>query len=143
MKIDRDFLGRGWSFPPEFNKAQREVEMTTDVEDINNSLIILLSTRLGERVMRSDYGSDLEELLFKPLTLTLVTQIKGIVERAILYHEPRINILSIDIDSANDNDNDNDDHNGNDNDNVNSAVFDSIAIKPKQLELTTASNTIT
>ncbi|WP_299763451.1 GPW/gp25 family protein [uncultured Dokdonia sp.] len=101
MKIDRDFLGRGWSFPPEFNKAQKEVTMTTDVEDINNSLIILLSTRLGERVMLSDYGCDLEELLFKPLTLTLITQIKGIVERAILYHEPRVDILNIDIEGSN------------------------------------------
>jgi phage baseplate assembly protein W len=101
MKIDRDFLGRGWSFPPEFNKTQKEVAMTTDVEDVNNSLIILLSTRLGERVMLSDYGCNLEELLFKPLTLTLTTEIKGIIERAILFHEPRVNILSIDIDSTN------------------------------------------
>jgi len=101
MKIDRDFLGRGWSFPPEFNKAQKEVAMTTDVEDINNSLIILLSTRLGERVMLSGYGCNLEELLFKPLTLTLVTEIKGIIERAIQFHEPRVDILSIDLDGTN------------------------------------------
>jgi len=69
------------------------------VEDINNSLIILLSTRPGERVMFPDYGCDLQEMLFKPLNLTLITQMKGIIERAILYHEPRINILSIDIDT--------------------------------------------
>ncbi len=73
--------------------------MTTDVEDINNSLKILLSTRPGERVMFPNYGCDLQEMLFKPLDLTLITQMKGIVERAILYHEPRINILSIEIDT--------------------------------------------
>lgn len=71
--------------------------MTSDVEDINNSLMILLSTRPGERVMFPNYGCDLQEMLFKPLDLTLITQMKGIVERAILYHEPRINILSIEI----------------------------------------------
>ena len=111
MEINKDFLGRGWSFPPEFNKTKEsegtnalmqtknEVEMTTDSDDINNSLIILLSTRLGERVMFPEYGCDLQEMLFKPLSLTLVTQMKGVIERAILYHEPRINILNIEIDN--------------------------------------------
>jgi hypothetical protein len=51
MKINTDFLGIGWSFPPEFNQTEGKLAMTTDVEDINNSLIILLSTRPGERVM--------------------------------------------------------------------------------------------
>jgi phage baseplate assembly protein W len=99
MKINTDFLGIGWSFPPEFNQTEGKLAMTTDVEDINNSLMILLSTRPGERVMFPNYGCDLQEMLFKPLDLTLITQMKGIVERAILYHEPRINILSIDIDT--------------------------------------------
>lgn len=97
MKINTDFLGTGWSFPPEFNETEGKLTMTSDVEDINNSLMILLSTRPGERVMFPNYGCDLQEMLFKPLDLTLITQMKGIVERAILYHEPRINILSIEI----------------------------------------------
>lgn len=97
MKIDTDFLGTGWSFPPEFSKTEGAVIMTSDEEDINNSLIILLSTRPGERIMFPNYGCDLHEMLFKPLDLTVITQMKGIIERAILYHEPRINILSIDI----------------------------------------------
>jgi len=100
MKINTDFLGIGWSFPPEFDKTEGGVTMTTDVEDINNSLIILLSTRPGERVMFPNYGCDLQEMLFKPLELTLITQMKGIIERAILYHEPRINIISIEIDTT-------------------------------------------
>ncbi|MFL9833760.1 GPW/gp25 family protein [Chryseobacterium terrae] len=99
MKINTDFLGIGWSFPPEFNQTEGKLAMTTDVEDINNSLKILLSTRPGERIMFPDYGCDLQEMLFNSLDITLITQMKGIVERAILYHEPRINILSIDIDT--------------------------------------------
>ncbi|WP_255815952.1 hypothetical protein [Chryseobacterium sp. MA9] len=47
MKINTDFLGTGWSFPPEFNETEGKLAMTTDVEDINNSLKILLSTRPG------------------------------------------------------------------------------------------------
>lgn len=100
MKINTDFLGIGWGFPPEFNKTEGTVGMTTDEEDINNSLIILLSTRPGERVMFPDYGCDLQEMLFKPLDLTLITRMKGIIERAILYNESRINLESIDIDTT-------------------------------------------
>ncbi|MEW7277043.1 GPW/gp25 family protein [Aquimarina sp. 2201CG1-2-11] len=100
MKIDKDFLGRGWSFPPEFNIAQKEVVMTTGNDDIKNSLIILLSTRLRERVMIPKYGCNLEELLFKPLDLTLETEIKDIITKAILYHEPRIDILEINLDNT-------------------------------------------
>lgn len=99
MKINTDFLGTGWSFPPEFNETEGKLAMTSDVEDINNSLMILLSTRPGERVMFPNYGCDLQEMLFKPLDITLITQMKGIIERAILYNEPRINILNIGIDA--------------------------------------------
>lgn len=101
MEIDNDFLGRGWSFPPEFKLGHKEVMMTTGNEDIQNSIIILLSTKLKERVMLPKYGCNLEDLLFKPLDLTLETEIKDIITRAILYHESRIDVLSIDLEASN------------------------------------------
>ena len=101
MENSNQFIGKGWSFPPHFDKNKKEVVMTTAVEDINNSLHILLSTRLGERIMLPDYGCNLEEMLFQPLDTTLKTYIKDLIETAILYHEPRIDVLKIDIDPSN------------------------------------------
>jgi phage baseplate assembly protein W len=98
MDENQSFLGRGWSFPPEFNKESRSVKMLEDEVDIKSSLHILLSTRLGERVMLSGYGCNLEELLFSPLTLTLKTYVTDLIKTAILYHEPRIDVKKIDID---------------------------------------------
>jgi phage baseplate assembly protein W len=98
MDENQSFLGRGWSFPPEFNKESRAVKMLEDEVDIKSSLHILLSTRLGERVMLSGYGCNLEELLFSPLTLTLKTYVTDLIKTAILYHEPRIDVKKIDID---------------------------------------------
>ncbi len=95
-----DFLGKGWSFPPHFDKKTGGVIMTTDVEDINKSLHILLSTRLGERIMLPEYGCNLEELLFQPLDITLKTYIKDLIKTAILYHEPRIDAKKISLDSS-------------------------------------------
>ena len=98
MDENQSFLGRGWSFPPEFSKESRSVKMLEDEVDIKSSLQILLSTRLGERVMVPGYGCNLEELLFSPLNLTLKTYVVDLIKTAILYHEPRIDVKKIDID---------------------------------------------
>ena len=98
MDTSKSFLGRGWGFPPEFNRATKAVNMLEDEADIKSSLEILLSTRLGERVMVPDYGCNLDELLFKPLTLTLKTFVIDLIKTAILYYEPRIDLNKIAID---------------------------------------------
>ncbi|WP_347841215.1 GPW/gp25 family protein [uncultured Draconibacterium sp.] len=100
MKLNHSFLGRGWAFPPEFSKQAGGVKMLEDEADIESSLEILLSTRLGERIMLPEYGCNLDELLFKPLNLTLKTYITDLIKTAILYHEPRIDVNKITIDKA-------------------------------------------
>ncbi len=71
--------------------------MLSDEEDIRSSLEILLVTRPGERVMLPDYGCNLEELLFEPLTTTMKTYMKDLIQTAILYHEPRIDVNRVDL----------------------------------------------
>ena len=97
MADQSSFLGTGWSFPPTFQNATRRVKMSAEEEDIRESLIILLSTRPGERVMNPLYGCNLDDLLFSPLTLTLKSFVSDLIETAILYFEPRINLESIEI----------------------------------------------
>ncbi|WP_346860958.1 GPW/gp25 family protein [uncultured Draconibacterium sp.] len=97
MDTYNSFLGTGWSFPPEFKKETKTVVMLQDEEDIKSSLEILLSTRLGERIMVPDFGCNLDELLFKPLNLTLKTYVIDLMKTAILYHEPRIDVNKINI----------------------------------------------
>ena len=98
------FLGRGWGFPPEFSKSTKSVLLTEEEEDIEKSLEILLSTRLGERIMVPEYGCNLDELLFKPLNLTLKTFVADLIKTAILYHESRIDVEKISIDQSTEND---------------------------------------
>ena len=90
MANDRSFLGTGWSFPPTFRRSTRSVEMLSDEYDIQSSLEILLSTRVGERVMQPKYGCNMEKLLFEPLDTTLQAYMKDLIRTAILYFEPRI-----------------------------------------------------
>lgn len=92
---ERDFLGRGWGFPPTFNKTIKGVEMTEAEQDIKNSLEILLATKLGERIMQPKFGCALDELSFESLTTTLKTFTKDLIETAILYYEPRIDVDNV------------------------------------------------
>jgi phage baseplate assembly protein W len=97
MENKKAFLGIGWGFPPEFSEDLNEVVMISEEEDIKSSLEILLNTRLGERVMLPNYGCNLQDLLFEKLDRTLITYTKELIETAILYHEPRIDVIKIDI----------------------------------------------
>ncbi|RFM32309.1 GPW/gp25 family protein [Chitinophaga silvisoli] len=95
--IVNSFLGRGWSFPPTFNLQTGAVELVSDYEDIHESLNILLSTSLGERVMQPKYGCNLNDYLFEPLSSSMIGYIKDRVQSAILFYEPRIIADKIDV----------------------------------------------
>lgn len=90
--IDRSLLGTGWSFPPEFGARNRKAMLVSEEEDIRQSLRILLSTTPGERVMYSGYGCGLKSMVFRGMTLSDITQLKDLIERAVLFYEPRISL---------------------------------------------------
>lgn len=94
---DRSFLGTGWGFPPTFSRSGLCVEMVSDDEDIRESLRILFSTSLGERIMQPRYGCQLVEMVFQALTATLTTQLKALVLDAVLTWEPRINVEDVGV----------------------------------------------
>ena len=98
MEIKDDFLGKGWSFPPSFNKTAGFVNMVAGVEDINQSLHMLLSTITGERIMQPKYGCDMNEFVFDAVTTTLKTVMADKVRTALLIYEPRIEVEKLEID---------------------------------------------
>jgi len=91
-------LGTGWSFPPEFT-SDRKIKMVAGDQDIKDSLMILLTTTPGERVMMPDYGCAIKSLVFSEINLGTITEIKSMIKHAILYFEPRIILEAIEIDS--------------------------------------------
>ena len=94
------FIGRGWAFPPAFSEENLDAVIVSEEEDIRQSLHILLSTHLGERIMQPDFGCNLDELIFSPLNTSLKTEIKDIIKTAILRHEPRIAVDVINLESG-------------------------------------------
>jgi phage baseplate assembly protein W len=97
MSEQLSFLGIGWGFPPTFDRSVKGVVMVADLEDICQSLTILLDTALGERVMQPKYGASLEAMVFEPMNTAVLTFIDDIVRTAIVYHEPRIKLIRLDM----------------------------------------------
>jgi len=103
MGAEDRFIGRGWAFPPSFEKSgspgavRGETVMATGIEDIRQSLTIILGTALGERLMRPDFGCNLEDRVFDAMNASMVSYIEQLVKTAILYHEPRIDADRISV----------------------------------------------
>lgn len=95
--MNKPFLGRGWSFPPVFEKGTQQVKMLEGEEDIHSSLDVLLSTMLGERVMQPRFGCDMKDLLFESVNVSLKSIMVDRVKTALLFYEPRIEVLKIDL----------------------------------------------
>jgi phage baseplate assembly protein W len=91
----KSFLGIGWSFPPAFSRENYTVDTSSGNADIHQSLEVLFSTWIGERLMVPEYGTDLWRRVFETLTTTAQTVIAGSVRQSILMWEPRIDVLDV------------------------------------------------
>ncbi|MGD1845732.1 MAG: GPW/gp25 family protein [Salibacteraceae bacterium] len=94
---NKSFLGTGWAFPPTFKRETSGVEMVSDLDDIVQSIQIILGTAPGERVMQPNFGSNMERLLFEPLDNSLRAYMSDLVTDTLLFHEPRINLNSVEL----------------------------------------------
>jgi phage baseplate assembly protein W len=101
LKKNRTFLGRGWSFPPEFNDQLREPVMVSDEEDISQSLWILLKTSPGERLMLPEYGCNLRKFVFTGIDATSIALMKEMISTAIIKFEARIDLNELVINTDN------------------------------------------
>jgi phage baseplate assembly protein W len=70
--------------------------MVSNRASVRQAVLLLLSTRPGERVMRPEYGCDLHRLVFSPNDNTTAGLAIHYVRQALLRWEPRIEILSLD-----------------------------------------------
>ncbi|RJP21171.1 MAG: baseplate protein [Deltaproteobacteria bacterium] len=83
------FLGTGWAFPIQIDDTGG-IRMRSREHDIREAIGIVLGTRLGERVMRPEFGSGLADLVFDPNDANLAGRIEFLVRKALERWEPRI-----------------------------------------------------
>ena len=71
----------------------------SDLEHLKQSLVNILTTPIGTRVMCRDYGSRLFELVDQPINRELIPRIYAAVAEAIDKWEPRFKLEKITINS--------------------------------------------
>lgn len=96
---EKTFLGTGWGFPPSFSRLTGAVDLVSGELDIRESLDVLFSTSMGERVMVPQFGTDLWRRVFGTMTLTTQTEIAGSVRQAVVMWEPRIDVIDVRVEA--------------------------------------------
>lgn len=91
-----EIIGNGWAFPPQIG-AQGKFALTSERNEINQAIQIILTTSPGQRVMRNQFGCRLHELVFAPNNNHTAAQAKRFVEEALGMWEPRITVTNVDV----------------------------------------------
>ena len=90
----QDIVGSGWVFPPKID-AQGGLALTNEISELEQSMIIILTTSPGQRVMRSTFGCRLHELVFAPNNNQTAARARRFVEDALRMWEPRVTVVEV------------------------------------------------
>ncbi len=95
-------LGRGVRFPllptgrAEAPQARR-LTYAEGAEQVQQSILLILETEPGERVMRPEFGCGLRQFLMKPNTVAVRALMRAEVEAALRAFEPRIDLTGVSV----------------------------------------------
>ena len=95
MAFRKDFLGKGWAFPFQFDPASGAVALSEYEENIRQNVTVILGTRPGERQMLPYFGCRVHELLFAPNTRRTSHVAARYVEDALEQWERRIKVKKV------------------------------------------------
>lgn len=90
----------GWNYPVQLETKTGKILKTDLVEDIRQSILILLSTTPGERVFHPNYGCNLQRFAFEPISYDLTRAIQSELYRVISSWEKRIYNLEIAVEPS-------------------------------------------
>lgn len=93
MTVEKDFLGKGWKFPVSIKNEK--IASAEGDDSIKESIMIIIGTAKGERVMRPDFGCGIQELVFAPNNTSTATLISVYIKEALLKWESRIEVLNV------------------------------------------------
>ena len=87
-------VGSGFSFPMGID-ASGATAVTSDDDNIRQSMMVILGTAPGERLMRPNFGCAIHDILFEPNTTVTATKIEYEVKRSLQEFEPRVGDIEV------------------------------------------------
>jgi phage baseplate assembly protein W len=94
----REFLGKGWKFPLQVTPAGR-IAWAASEQRIEESIYLILSTAVEERLMLPEFGCGIHNLVFSPNNAAATTRLVHEIRSALTRSEPRIDVLELDATS--------------------------------------------
>ena len=92
--------GLGIRLPIQMGQLGFFEQTYTTLEEARSSLINLIKTRKGERIMHPDFGTNIYSLLFEPMTRTILDTLESEIKTSIDYWIPYIEIGEIKINAT-------------------------------------------
>lgn len=81
-------VGTGWGFPVRWDHAG--LGDSSGQHRIEQALLLLVRTRVGERVMLPSFGAGVDRFVFELRTDDVCRRIEDDVRRTLLLYEPRV-----------------------------------------------------
>lgn len=94
MAEERDFIGSGWSFPVRID-SRGGIALSRREQDVAEAIHLVLSTPIGQRRMRPQFGCGIHDLAFAPIDPRTHGQIRHQVHEALRLWEPRIAVSDV------------------------------------------------
>jgi uncharacterized protein len=95
-----DILGKGFAFPLQVNTVGG-IRASMLAPKVEQSILIILGTQHGERVMRPTFGCNLRSLVFAPNDAATASLARFYVEEGLTTWEPRIVLDEVRIENDN------------------------------------------
>lgn len=92
------FIGRGIAFPMRVDHTG-SIAMVSGPEDIDRSIVMVLSTAKGERLMRPQFGCAIWDQLFEPINANTLGFMAQAVRDSISQWEPRVELEDVKADA--------------------------------------------
>lgn len=99
-QTEKAFLGTGWSFPLRVDAQTGRIATVSQEEDIAQSIHIILSTRIGERVMQPEFGCEIHRFMFASIQEDEIAEIRRCVIEALRRWETRVVDVSVEPDTS-------------------------------------------
>ena len=90
------FVGRGIAFPLRID-ATGSFALTEGSDDIEKAMVVILSTAVGERPMRPEFGCRIWDLLFEPINANTLGLMEDAVVEALSRWEPRATVTDVTV----------------------------------------------
>lgn len=94
--MSEQFIGAGWAFPLGVN-ATGGIALARREQELEQAMMLILSTYPGERPMRPEFGSRIRDYIFHGVNSFVINELANEVTQALRRWEPRVDINEVRI----------------------------------------------